>query len=57
MSRAVLFASVAAVGVACGARTDLGDEHEEPVVDAAVDCHPPMTVYGGPFIDAGCKPK
>jgi hypothetical protein len=56
-SRAALFASVTAVGIACGARTDLGGERESPVVDAAIDCHPPMTVYGGPFLEAGCKPN
>lgn len=40
----------------CGARTELGGIGEEDVHDAGVgECRPPMTVYGGPFIDV-CVP-
>jgi hypothetical protein len=58
VSRAVALAAAAAtVGLACGARTDLGGERSESANDAASapDCRPAMTVYGGPFFDAGCK--
>jgi hypothetical protein len=58
-SRAVLFASAAAVGVACGARTELGapEEDASSPQDAAAECHAPLTAYGGPFFDAGCLKK
>jgi hypothetical protein len=54
-SRAVLFAA-AALGVACGARTDLGgiDEDDAAPSDAGRDCHAAMTVYGASFFDSGC---
>ena len=60
-SRAAIFASVAAVGIACGARTDLGggggSEHDAAAaIDAARDCQVSVTVYGGPFGDAACSP-
>jgi hypothetical protein len=50
----VLFAA-AALGVACGARTELGGtEEEDAAADAGEDCHAPMTVYGATFRDSGC---
>ncbi len=53
-SRVATFGALAALGIACGARTDLGGDIEEESLDAAEECHAPMTVYGGSFIDTGC---
>jgi hypothetical protein len=55
-SRVATFGAIAALGMACGARTDLGGDVEEESTDAAEECHAPMTVYGASFIDAGCHP-
>jgi hypothetical protein len=53
-SRVATFGAIAALGIACGARTELGGDIEEESLDAAEECHAPMTVYGGSFIDTGC---